>query len=521
MDDRFDAIVIGSGLGGLTAGALYARTGARVLLLERNTAFGGAATTYQHGALTIEASLHETTHPAAPGGDPKREVFEALDLYDDIELEPVDDFQEIRCALIGEPLVLPHGFDAVESSLIERFPHRRRNIRAFLRQVRRSLQLGAFRSPDHGMFWRTLHVAELPLDLWAILRDVRSSLSEVFERFFGDDEAIKFALAGNLPYFTDDPDGVWWLAYVFVQGSYLQSGGYYIKGGSQSLSDRLAEIIHEAGGKTLTAAPATGIALGPEDEVMGVRYRSGDADEQVAYAPVVFANAAPHVIEGMLPEENREAFMAPFRDRPLSISLLSATVGVNRRPAEFGFTSYSTVLIPEWMTKFSDFRRATDLLGDMPGERMPVMCVVDYSHIDSGLADGGVFPINVVCADRLENWQNLSDEDYHKHKDAWLDAIVRRLDAEWPGVADAVVESSIATARSMQHHLNTPGGAIYGFALNRPEEYPKGPPQTFETPIKGLWLSSAYSGGGGFTGAMSAGAGAVRAVLREQGSQRD
>jgi phytoene dehydrogenase-like protein len=518
MDNSFDAIVIGSGLGGLTAGALYARTGARVLLLERNAAFGGAATTYQRGTLTIEASLHETTHPATPGGDPKREVFDALDLYDDIELTPVDDFQEIRCALIGEPFVLPHGFDAVEADLTERFPHQRKNIRAFLRQVRRSLQLGAFRSPDHGLFWRAAHAAELPLDLWAILRDIRSSLSEVFERFFGDDEAIKFALAGNLPYFTDDPDDVWWLAYVFAQGGYLQGGGYYIKGGSQSLSDRLAEIIREAGGETLTRAPATCIELGPGGEVTGARYRaSGDA-EQVAYAPLVFANAAPHVIEGLLPNENRDAFMSPFRDRPLSISLLSATIGVDRRPAEFGFSSYSTVLIPDWMTKFSDFRKATGLLGDMPGERMPVMCVVDYSHIDSGLAEDGVFPVNIVCADRLENWQGLSDEDYRQRKDAWLGAIVRRLDAEWPGIADAVVESSIATARSMQQHLNTPGGAIYGFALSRPEEYPKGPPQTFETAIKGLWLSSAYAGGGGFTGAISAGAGAVRAVLSDRHS---
>ena len=121
MENDFDAIVIGSGLGGLTAGALYARTGARVLLLERNTAFGGAATTYQRGALTIEASLHETTHPSAPGGDPKREVFDALDLHDDIELVAVDDFQEIRCALIGEAFVLPKGFDAVEASLNRAF----------------------------------------------------------------------------------------------------------------------------------------------------------------------------------------------------------------------------------------------------------------------------------------------------------------------------------------------------------------------------------------------------------------
>jgi cation diffusion facilitator CzcD-associated flavoprotein CzcO len=59
MSRQFDAIVIGSGLGGLTAGALYARAGHRVLVLERNENFGGAATVYRHGALALEASLHE------------------------------------------------------------------------------------------------------------------------------------------------------------------------------------------------------------------------------------------------------------------------------------------------------------------------------------------------------------------------------------------------------------------------------------------------------------------------------
>ena len=121
----------------------------------------------------------------------------------------------------------------------------------------------------------------------------------------------------------------------------------------------------------------------------------------------------------------------------------------------------------------------------MPGDRLPALCVVDYSHIDSGLAEDGVFPVSVVCADRIENWADLDDDGYRLRKGAWLTAIVRRLDAEWPGVADAVVASTIATARSMQQHLNTPGGAIYGFALNRPEEYPKGPPQSLRYP--GAW----------------------------------
>ena len=76
MSRQFDAIVIGSGLGGLTAGALYARAGHRVLVLERNQNFGGAATVYRHGALAIEASLHEID--GLDPEDPKAPILQAL-----------------------------------------------------------------------------------------------------------------------------------------------------------------------------------------------------------------------------------------------------------------------------------------------------------------------------------------------------------------------------------------------------------------------------------------------------------
>ena len=60
----------------------------------------------------------------------------------------------------------------------------------------------------HDGSWWFAHGAELPFRLWAVLRDMRSSVSTVLERYFGDDEAIKIALAANLPYWSDDPDQI-------------------------------------------------------------------------------------------------------------------------------------------------------------------------------------------------------------------------------------------------------------------------------------------------------------------------
>jgi phytoene dehydrogenase-like protein len=174
------------------------------------------------------------------------------------------------------------------------------------------------------------------------------------------------------------------------------------------------------------------------------------------------------------------------------------------------------MIIPEWMERLSDFKHCPGLFADMPGDRLPVLGVCDYSQIDSGLIEGELFPVSIAGADRLANWDGLSDADYHSKKNAWLDAVIKRLDKEWPGFADAVVQRDMATARTMRDFLKTPGGAIYGFAPNVPEQsFLSGPPRTPKTSIKGLWLASSYAGMGGFTGAMGSGGWAAKAALRE------
>ena len=220
----------------------------------------------------------------------------------------------------------------------------------------------------------------------------------------------------------------------------------------------------------------------------------------------------------LLPADRREDFLAPFKDRKPSISLISATLGLNRKPSELGLTSYSTMLIPDWMTRFADYRDSAALFAEMPGERMPAACVVDYDRIDSGLAMDGVYPVNIVCPDRFTNWAGLDDPAYHARKGAWLDALIARLESEWPGFASAVVEKTMATARTLHDYLNTPEGAVYGFALEPPKGAPKGPPLNVQTSVDGLWLASAFAGFGGFTGAMGAGAAAARAALKHRKS---
>jgi phytoene dehydrogenase-like protein len=218
----------------------------------------------------------------------------------------------------------------------------------------------------------------------------------------------------------------------------------------------------------------------------------------------------------MLPEAQRDVLMAHYRNKPLSTSLFSINLGLSQPPSTLGVSAYSTMIIPDWMRRFSDFKRCATLLKNMPGDQLPMLAVVDYSHIESGLGNDDLFPLSVVGVDRLTNWEGLSNDAYNAKKDAWLTVIVNRLDKEWPGLSGAVVQQEMATARTMFEYLNTPGGALYGFAPNVPNRLLlSGPPRSSKTSIKGLWLASAFAGFGGFSGAMGAGGAAAKAALHD------
>lgn len=102
--------------------------------MERNQNFGGAATVYEHGALAIEASLHEIDGLDAE--DPKTPILRSLGLDRDIPFVDVGDLHEVRSPLLGEPFVLPHGLDAALAATKLRFPHQATGLKEYFERIR-------------------------------------------------------------------------------------------------------------------------------------------------------------------------------------------------------------------------------------------------------------------------------------------------------------------------------------------------------------------------------------------------
>lgn len=520
--EHYDAIVIGAGLGGLTAGALWAKEGKRVLVIERHDKFGGAATIYERKHLQIEVGLHELC--GFDDYDLLPSLWRQLELDERIERLRVPTFYGVRRSGSPETLIMPEGIEEAEAAAIRYFPHQREAIHTYfavLQAIRKNIH--GFVSAKKTKWWWLRNGPIMPLKFRSMFKFNKVTVSQLMDDLFGNDEDVKFYLAANMGYYTDRPQDLAAVFYAIAQGSYHAGGGYYIKGGSQALSDALVSIIREAGGDALIRRTVTDILLDEQGQACGVIHEKNltigkrrpprEKLPQKVLAPVIFGNAAPHVLQTMLPAEKREAFFKPYADRPLSPALWTLFLGLDQAPAQFGVTEYSTFIIPQHSQRFNDYASDKTAFASDPGEKMPGYVFVDYSKLDTGINQKGRYMCVLCGIDDLDNWKDLPDDVYYARKESWTQALLQDLNKQFPGMGASVVFSEMGTARTMQEYLNTPAGATYGFAQNAP--FIKGKPPTTRSAIPGLFLASAFgSHGGGFVGAILSGANAAKQARR-------
>src|ERR1700744_4355778 len=322
---RYDIVVIGAGLGGLTAGAILARSGRTVLVIERSNSVGGAASSYKSGDLFVEGSLHETSDPHDPR-DPKHDALTRAGVIDAGKWIASRVFYEVRGGPIAQPYTMPDSSDEARRALTERFPQARAGIAQLLGEMERvAAAMGTLSKGTSAARTPRENVNAL-LKLVPSIGDWRLSLLQKLDRVFGDNEAIKCALAANLSYFHDDPATLWWIFFAMAQGSYLQSGGRYVQGGSQRLSSALARSIRNAGGNVLVRRIVNRLALDGDGRGSTVTHTARDgSDPQTVSCRRVISNAAPETLATLMPDTAAAKLKQSYAGRAPSASLFALT----------------------------------------------------------------------------------------------------------------------------------------------------------------------------------------------------
>src|SRR5258705_3983667 len=131
--DRYDAIVVGSGLGGLTSAALLARAGRSVLIVERHDRPGGYAHAFRRRGYRFDSAVHLVSgcEPVPfEGGGVLHDLLSSLGVRDRCDFARVDPCYRVEWP--GLSLDAPCDLDRFADAHGQRFPNEAKGIRGFL-----------------------------------------------------------------------------------------------------------------------------------------------------------------------------------------------------------------------------------------------------------------------------------------------------------------------------------------------------------------------------------------------------
>jgi len=503
---KYDAVIVGAGLGGLTAGAKLAKEGKRILLIEQHTIPGGCATTFKRKDFTVEVGLHETD--GLDKDDPKTKIFQDLGVSNNVEFVRVPEFYRYINQRVD--IVVPDDYRKAIDVLVERFPNGEKGIRKFFKVILKTRKELNTLPREKWKLFALLPV--FPIIYPNVMFRENGTVGNFLDSIINDED-LKLVLLANLGYYHDDPYTMSLLYYAAAQGSYFSGGGHFVKGGSQKLSNHLADVIRNNGGEVILKHIVTAI-ITENNKAVGVRYRRKSSDEeeiQEAYGNYIIANAAiPNVVNELLPPSEARNRLASAIDKlEVAPSIISIYLGFKKPPKEIGNSHYSTFVSGENVSSMSDLVENTK--GDISRRGF---VFVDYSQIDSQLAPEGK-GLGVICTtDYLADWENLDEEEYKAKKEAVAQMFINRLEKVIPGIKEEVEYYEVATPKTIKRYTLNPEGTAYGFAQIPKQAGRKRIQQ--KSPIENLYFASAWTmPGGGFTGAILSGYQCAEMILRK------
>jgi all-trans-retinol 13,14-reductase len=498
----FDAIVIGSGLCGMVAAASLAKLGKRILLLEQHVIPGGYATSFKRKGFTFEVSLHQTS--GLGEGQILYRLLSMLGVMERIEAIRLAEAFAIHTKF-GELRLNQDYFSQLRTAL----PGEGKGLRSLERLI--------------GHIWkesrRIMGLSFLPrraYDVVAMLvaphihRYRKMSLDECLNGFFSDAQ-LKNLVGIQWQYYGLPIQEISAVLYMLAFGAFLKEGFYYIKGSSQSLSNALIAQLKLFGGTALFNHRATKILIenGRVAGVLAERLAGKDGGDSIRYnARIVISNSDPTAtFESLLSGQEAPApseYSDRMKNLDLSTSAVCAYIGLDRLFSDFSRDNSHSV-ISLMNAENCDSGAAFEKIRS--GANSGYDMLTDYSSIDPSLAAPGKSTLVAFRSEMSDSWQGLTAEEYGARKRKVRIEMESQLEDRYPGICGHIEHFELSTPCTMERFTGNRGGAFNGFAYS-PKRVGAGKGGVGpETPVKGLFLSSAWVGSasGGFYGSIIAG----------------
>ena len=526
LEEEWDAIVVGSGMGGLTTAVMLAKhAGKRVLVLERHYTAGGLTHTFHRPGFGWDGGLHYVGQMRP--GEAVRKAFDHV-TGGAVRWQMMPDVYDRVCVEDGKG---PDGgarrFDyaagpiRMRQQLVEWFPGEAKAIDKYLEWVKGANQLSLYFFAEKALpkAWKPLVGGSLRR---SYLKFAKRTTAETLKKLKASPE-----LAGVLTAQWGDyglpPGESSFGIHATIFGHYLRGAAYPV-GGASVIAAAMEPLIEAAGGKVVVAAEVERIVLRGRRAV-GVKI----VDGREFRAPMIFSDAgAATTFERLLPG-NMEATRGLRRKLaaiPPSSAHVCLYVGLNASDAELGMDPANLWVFPSLDHDGNVARFAADVDAPFPLVYLSFPSAKDPDFARRHPGKSTVEVITMAPYEWFARWEGSRwqhrDEEYEALKAKLSRRLMEVLEKHVPAVRGRVEHAELSTPLTTRHFTNYAHGEIYGVSA-RPERY-KLRELGARTPVKGLYLTgqdvaSLGVAGALFGGVISASVALGKNLMRKMGEK--
>ncbi|WMJ72387.1 NAD(P)-binding protein [Cytophagaceae bacterium ABcell3] len=441
--EKYDIIIIGSGLGGLECGSILSKEGYNVLVLEKNKQLGGNLQTFVRDKQIFDTGIHYIG--GLDENQNLNQYFKYLGIMDNLRLKKLDENGFDIITFEGDDTAYRYGqgYDNFINILSSYFPQERKAISDFCDKIKEVCE--SF--PLYNLKVSNLDFSSIPF-LTINARDFIAS--------FTKDEKLRSVLAGTNPLFAGEGDRTPLYTYALVINSYIESAYRCINGGSQ-IAIQLTRNILNNGGKVIKHAQAKNFIF-DGDKIRFVELADGRRFE----AKQFISNVHPAVTLDMIQEGVgiRKAYRKRISSLENSVSVFIIYIVLKKNSMKYFNCNYyhyidknvwdGAVYGDDWPKGYALFTGASSEEQEYT-DSLIAMTYMQYADT-APWAD----TFNTVAS---ENDRGSGYEAFKKEK---AELLLDKIEKKFPGLRENIVSYYTSTPLTYRDYIGTKDGSLYG-----------------------------------------------------------
>ena len=502
----YDAIVIGSGMGGLTSAAMLSDLGWKVCVLEQHYTAGGYTHSYERNGYEWDVGVHYIGDVGTQTRT--RKMFDYLS-DGKLDWAPMDD--EYDRFYIGEKVFnAVAGRQQFRDNLLRQFPDEEQAIDSYMDLLTRvGNAMSPFAMARILEPWQQTLMS--PYLLWKAPKFLFQSTYDILAELTEDQDLIA-VLCGQWGDMGLPPRQSTFFVHAMIARHYLY-GGYYPVGGSWRIADSIIPKIQAAGGEVFTYAQVEQITV-DDGKVTGVIMQDG---HHIQCPCVISSAGASNTFERLLSADiaAKAGYAEKMKNVEPSFGHLGVYIGLKGTAEELGLPKTNF-----WIHPDNDYDAAVERFIENRDEEFPVIYISFPSAKDPKYAERhpGTATIEIVAPapyEWFDKWRNETwgkrGDDYDAIKQRFGERLMTHLYNRLPQLQGKVDYYEVSTPLSTKWFAGYEQGELYGLAhtTDRMKQDWLRP----KTTVPGLWLTGQDILTCGVTGAMMAGMLTVTAMV--------